>query len=197
MSEPFFITGLPRTRTAWLANLFTDRVAFCHYELSLEVESTAELAERVKPDWHGDSDSGLVALYPALHARIPGAKWVLVMRDPEEAWKSLVDFARTGPYWEQLGLSLETKVRIAHMYGVIAPVMLNSPNCLGVKFEDLDRMDTLEAVWRHCLPEIRFDRDRAALLQRLRINPHQEKHPMRINEKLVKEITQQWELLGA
>jgi len=49
MSKPFFITGLPRSRTAWFATIATTAISICHHE------PTAGSLEPALKLWRGDS----------------------------------------------------------------------------------------------------------------------------------------------
>ena len=46
MKNIFFITGLPRSRTAWLANWFTYGHTFCFHEACRKVGKIEELKDR-------------------------------------------------------------------------------------------------------------------------------------------------------
>jgi hypothetical protein len=65
---PFFITGLPRSRTAWLANFFTTDHSFCYHDIS-RVGSVWAILESTSSDFVGDSDSGLLTLVDSLLIR--------------------------------------------------------------------------------------------------------------------------------
>ena len=89
----FFITGLPRSRTAWLANLLTTDTSVCYHEKIRECDSfekyivkmTTAPVEKV-----GDSSSGHLLFYRQMVQTFPDAKWVLVERNPQEAFEAAV-----------------------------------------------------------------------------------------------------------
>jgi len=85
----FFIIGLPRSRTAWLANFLTNGDALCHHELmracnSLD-ELRAKMVEAARYNVVGDADPTLAANLPQLMEKFPEAKFVFVLRPVAEA----------------------------------------------------------------------------------------------------------------
>ncbi len=178
MHQPFFITGLPCSRTAWLANLFTTGRVFCHHDLLAEVGGLeafhAAMAEGQGPPT-GDSDSGLLAFYPDLDRKCPKAPWLLVNRDFEDAWESLCGFVRTGTWRDSLPVTWEVHETMRAQWERMRLLMIQNPRVMEVPFASLDNVDTLERIWRHLVPGQPWDRRRAAALQKLRIQPFQAK----------------------
>lgn len=89
MSKQFFITGLPRSRTAWFANLFTWGDSICYHDglcpedgLCL-VSSFDHLLKRLKEGNgpRGHSCASNILVWRKLHKEFPDAKWVFVSRD--------------------------------------------------------------------------------------------------------------------
>lgn len=61
----FFIVGLPRSRTAWMANWFTYGDSFCFHDGLAGISSKEDYAAKLQSknaSYVGDSDSGLVFL---------------------------------------------------------------------------------------------------------------------------------------
>lgn len=202
MNAPFFITGLPMSRTSWLANLFTTGGVMCHHDLLTRVDGVEALAARLESErsrlgWRalGDSDSGLLWVYPVLHARFPEARWVLVQRDFEDAWESLCRFVGEGPWKDRLCCSWELRETLRRQWEEVAPRLIENPRCMTVPYESLERTDQIECVWRHCLPGVKFgeqERARAEALQRLQVRPMQSKCPARAEWNLVNEVRKLW-----
>ncbi len=92
-SKHFFVTGLPRSRTAWLANLLTTDRTLCFHE---PIEPIDKL---FNPAWAGGyaaigcSDSMLVMRFEELSDAYLQAPWLYVQRDPEAALNSLLAFS--------------------------------------------------------------------------------------------------------
>jgi hypothetical protein len=87
----YFITGLPRCRSAWFANWLTWGDSFCAHDGfygHASVESFLKaLANQAAPArLIGHSDPANVFFWRQLVEHFPEAKWVVVRRDPEEAY---------------------------------------------------------------------------------------------------------------
>lgn len=83
MSKRFFILGLPRSRTAWLANLLTVGTSFCFHDGLLGCKSLADLYAKmdgVNLGTVGDSDTGLLHFMPHVRHDNMDAKIVLIER---------------------------------------------------------------------------------------------------------------------
>jgi hypothetical protein len=82
----YFITGLPRCRSAWLANLLTWDNSFCYHDGWLGIASVDQFAAMLNEtpaDKVGNSDPANVFFWEELAERFPEAKWVVVKRDYE------------------------------------------------------------------------------------------------------------------
>ena len=170
MNTPFFITGLPRSRTAWLANLLTHGRSFCLHDGTLR--GLPELIATMKTlgDSHavvGDADSGLLFYVEELKQLFPKARWVFVKREPVAAQMSYKrHFNGRDPYLLP-GTDLVPLFRkLADQYAQAR----NMVHHLEVPFERLDDVETVKAVWDWCLPHDPFDAVRAEQLLRLRVN---------------------------
>lgn len=190
----FFITGLPCSRTAWLANLFCHGNVFCFHDLLGSVRSMEELARVLgtTAPMTGDSDSGLLACYGKVHALFPEAPWLLVSRPFDDAWESLCRFVASGPWQESLACTFELQQELRQRWEVTRPVMIQNPRVMEVPFASLEDVDTLERIWKHLCPKQRWDRRRALQLQNLRVQPFQARAPMRPAFDIVRECKQLW-----
>ena len=190
MVQPFFITGLPCSRTAWLANLFTTGPVFCHHDLMGRVDSMDEFELKLGPanGRTGDSDSGLLACYSQVATRFPAAPWVLVSRRFDHAWDSLCRFVSDGPWSEKLACTWELRQQMLVQWEAARSVMIKNPRLMEVPFESLERTDMIECIWKHCVPGVRFDRRRAQWLQGLNVRPHQGKTEARPRLSLINDL---------
>ena len=159
---PFFIAGLPRSRTAWLANFLTTDESFCYHELTADCCDLAEMPDAFRRTGRrivGDADTSLALLHEPIKKLFPGARWVVVERPAEAVAKSLRD---------DLGI-------------VIDPGLLNQlqenlevikRDALVVSFDGFS-VNTARFVWAYCLPGIDFDEARWKLLDPLivQLNP--------------------------
>jgi hypothetical protein len=173
----FFVTGLPRSRTAWLANFLTAGDSFCFHELlaagvsaSFVQKTFSRMIEEESFSVVGDSDSALVAIAPAMVAMFPTARWVLVERPVDEAMESYqkafgthqwgglpkMDEGRLRQTFAQCLAWCETAKR------VIAP-----SNLLVVPFDTLNKSASVRAIWDWCLPGKEWSEHRFSFLDKL------------------------------
>mgnify|MGYP003658643839 CR=1 FL=1 len=86
---PFWITGLPRSRTAWMSAFLTNGDVFCHHEFLKDCTSREMFYEAmsVQDKRIGNSDTGLVVT--DFQTRFPDSKTVIIDRDPVDVYVSL------------------------------------------------------------------------------------------------------------
>ena len=60
MASPFLITGLPRSRTHWLANFMDTGQVNCFHDLSRSVASVEDYFSRIEKPLTGVCDTGLL-----------------------------------------------------------------------------------------------------------------------------------------
>lgn len=196
MNQPFFITGLPCSRTAWLANLFTTGNVMCHHDLLGRVGGMERFATAIREDgWGqpstfrvGDADSGLLACYPQVKKLWPIAPWVLVIRKFDDAWDSLCRFVASGPWQDKLACTWELRQEMLKQWETARAQIIQDARCMEIPFESLARTDTIECLWKHCAPGARFDRRRAEWLQTMNVRPHQANTEARPKFSLIREL---------
>jgi hypothetical protein len=115
-NQPFFIIGLPRSRTAWLANFLTWGKCFCWHEATRYIGQPSDLAEILETscfEYSGNADSGMLVYSPDEFLRdFPGSKVLFVLRDREECIDSFcehfqIEPKRVKPQFEFLEKKLE------------------------------------------------------------------------------------------
>jgi hypothetical protein len=170
--SPFFITGLPRSRTAWLANFMTYGGAYCRHEgLWKEAETITWLGAGPH---RGLADSTLPFAWERLSQSFPTFSLVIVEREPEASFDSLLGFLDRG----ELRVN---RTLLRHRFeglGRALRVLKHSTPHIAVKFEDLHKLETLHRIWEHCVP-FPFDMTRAEMLETL--NVQQELRAVRAN----------------
>ena len=160
--RPFLITGLPRSRTAWLAHLFTMPGVWCEHEPSGRFESLSDLGDYFKPKsgsgWRiGAADHGLGWwLAEILHRWEP--RVLLVERPVEEVYAALRGLGLPAECMQYL---LELKRR--------EDLVRQHPNVLAVPFSKLDDHRTMQRAWFHLLPGVPFDESRFEYMRRFNI----------------------------
>jgi hypothetical protein len=166
----FFITGLPRSRTAWFANLFTTGSVFCWHDALKEgpLDITLSKARVLMPSvlYFGNSDSAVPLAAREIYKAFPEAKWVFVRRDFDDAYDSFCkEFADLLP-------GHEIKKNFSKiMEGLqIARLTIPEENQICIDYDALDNEKIIREVWEFCLPSVRFSTERWKLLDTFRVN---------------------------
>ena len=157
--EHFFITGLPRSRTLWLANYFSFGWSLCHHELTFEAIDRdmefdgGEFRLRMLDNpcrYIGNSDSGMLPFWREIGDLFPHAPWLVVTRPENEVRASL---AAAGI--DQAG--------VAEMSRHLDDLMF-SLQPLVVRFSDIDR--EIEQLERYLTPDAYYPDSRRRMLLR-------------------------------
>ena len=126
----FFITGLPRCRTAWFAELFTVGEFYCHHELTRECVDEADFKRQMQQGT-GNSDENLVKT--DFQKWWPDAPTLIIHRDVEDVNRSLIKAGALVPK-----AMLEKQAE-----------MLKDLNGLHVGFNDIDNL--LPRIWNYLI----------------------------------------------
>lgn len=157
MQKPFLITGLPRSRTAWLAPVATIYGwSSCHHEPTLTMNGPMDLVnfyESHPEHYVGVSDSHLSQVLPTIMSL--GISTLIVLRDPNEVHQSL----------EHLDMS--TRLLPACLYG-IAQVM-GHQLVRTIDYKDLNNSYKLRAALRWLMPEADISLNRIRQMQSMHI----------------------------
>jgi hypothetical protein len=182
MSERFFITGLPRSRTGYLANLFTYGPSFCLHDAAAAMKNAQETVNRLSerhPEigYWGISDSS-IPIIPGF--AIPkGARIIVVLRPIPEVVESAAEYFVRHPYggnkpepgwYGKLKESVEVANTKLQTFFEAHPGQTRL-----VQYENLDDMNVLRQLWHFIIPDEPFFDVRAQALSRLRVNPASEK----------------------
>lgn len=149
----FIVTGMPRSRTAWLANYLTYGDAFCKHELLSDFDTPKQCADWMKAKAEsgvsiGMSDSGAVLFQDALAAELPNAKWVLIRRSVGDCEKS---------FSNEHGIGVDLW---AHKRKVDDLVMHLDP--MVVEFDEIDTR--IRHIAAHCIPGWKHNNERHEML---------------------------------
>lgn len=143
MIPPFLITGLPRSRTAWLSAFFTVGDCFCHHELSGSCKTITEVQMMMLLDdfpFCGNSDSGALLILDELIELIPGLRIVYVVRDEIDALSS---FAKA------VGMN---RFDLKEGFGTVAKtfrrVRKQHPAVMELDYAEVGRRDRIQQMWR-------------------------------------------------
>lgn len=161
VAQPFFIAGLPRSRTAWLSVLCTTDRTVCYHEPTALMQSLDSLDQIYDSRYYshvGVSDSGLGFFAEEILKRW-APRTLIVERNVREVEQSLA----------QLGLPVTNycDLLLEHLRHVKA-----HPLVMWVPFEALSEERTVERIFWHLLPGVAFDEARFDLLERMVIEPN-------------------------
>jgi hypothetical protein len=148
----FFVLGLPRSRTAWLANFLTYDNHFCFHEAMNGCRSIDEYKEKLA--YNGDSNTGMMLFN--MNALFPDSPKVIIERDPKYA----IDYCYKtyGSYDPQLIYVLKEG--------------LDKIDGLRIRYDDID--NRLQEIWEYLIGD-GYNKQRANLLKKLNIqvqDPH-------------------------
>lgn len=136
----FFVTGLPRSRTAWLAKFFTTGDIYCMHEgLNLYPDMTS-LGNAMSGDkrLYGNSDS---ALCLTDFQEVFKAPTLIIERDRGEVLASLDNVFGTKD-------NLSTRMIVIHLIDLMIS-KLRDLDGLRIPFNEIDTR--LEEIWQHCI----------------------------------------------
>lgn len=86
-----FITGLPRSRTAWFANLLTCGDSFCYHDGFDGCETFDDFKAKLDIPYRvvGNSDPANVLFWEQIHKAYPRAVWIVINRKQNDVLESI------------------------------------------------------------------------------------------------------------
>jgi len=180
MTKQFFIACLPRTRSTWLANLFTTDHTFCHHEACTGVTLHAyeAMMKDNSFDSVGDCGSAIINEWVTINKQFPNAKWVFILRNENECVES---YNRAFPD-NQVTISdmefMEQKMRLC--------LQAVAPRALCFTFKSLDSEESLLQMARHI--GVPLNLSRFLLLKNFRVTKLAEKSLRETNPNVRKAI---------
>lgn len=138
----FFILGLPRSRTAWLANFMTYNGFYCHHEGLNGCSSMLEYKHKIYTD--GDSSTGL-AMFP-FRAMFPTARTVII----DNSITAAVAYGKEHYNFDSTEQMLDLTEKLDAIDG------------LHIPYNDIN--NRLADIWSHLTKDAPFDSRRAAQL---------------------------------
>lgn len=153
----FMVTGLPRSMTGWLSNLFTTDKSICWHDVRFEEALT------VSPKSVGFSGPELVAQFDDIQAQFPDTPWLVVLRNADDAKTAFKQAA--GDLLPQDDVVDKFWAERCHAISKIC----SHPNVATVKFDELGTESIARRIWGYLLPQIEFDVERWKMLCKLNI----------------------------
>ena len=156
--RPFFVTGFPRSGTAWIANLLTNSGSLCIHEIG-QFGAGADIW-LYSGENRGTSDPSILVTSTLIQDN-RDAPVVWIRRDRDEAEASFVKYS------SKLGAVI-TPEQIHELFDKIemaaACALVGRENVIVVDFKNLFTVESAERIWKHCLPKLPFDKTRAKIL---------------------------------
>jgi len=149
MTQPFFITGYPRSMTAWLSvalDCAHDRDGKSLDEFMRELESGVQI---------GNSDSTASMSYDIIKARYPDARWVVIERDKEEAIQAFCN------------VSSLSRQKCAPFFCHIEECLPRIVPALRINFSEV--VLRVKEIWEWCRPGEKFNEQKAKRMEALNI----------------------------
>ena len=154
MLRNFFVIGLPRSRTAWLANFLTYRNRFCYHEAMNGCRSMDEYKTKLGSD-KGDSSTGLM-LIDDFQSNFPDAKTIIIESEPQKSIKYA--YKTYGVFDPALIYNMKSKMDLMKGW--------------RIHIDEID--DKLPEIWAYLIGD-GYDSERAELLKKFNIqiqNPY-------------------------
>jgi hypothetical protein len=165
----FLITGLPRTRSAWLAALFSGDGVECWHD-AVHHESVDGLLYKITTSASpivGLVDPCAACIYPRAALQIfTGFPIVIVRRSESASLDGLTKWSGASPS-DWAGLLRNHAWFVDHA--------LTLPGVQWVKFTDLDDYGVVSELYSQCVRGKMLDRHRFDLFNTLRIEQHHDK----------------------
>lgn len=168
LKRTFFVTGLPRSRTAWLANFLTHGNSLCFHEISRQVDGVTRMVKIFEESGHsiaGTADSGFLHYHETALQLFPNAAVVIVEREPNAAANSLAKFLRD---YVETTENAGQVIRILQNKLNALKETLRGGNVMRVPFAALNSPAVCENLWAFCTGEP-FNRKRWEILNDLKI----------------------------
>lgn len=157
--KPFcIVTGLPRSRTAWLANLLTTDLTIVFHDSPVVPRGTFKQVGFAGPE--------LVTQYGKFRDMFPSCPWLVIRRKPDEALAAFKKWAGDLlPQDDVMESFWRERVKVFDE-------LCTKPGVETVPYAALDDVNTIREIWKMLLPDIAFDSERAKMLQDLNIQQH-------------------------
>lgn len=142
MTRNFFITGLPRSRTAWLSVLLSDQDSFCYHELLSNCQGISEFHKKLSNPFFnkvGNSDSGLSLYWDKIKNYYKNCPLILIYRNEQESLDSLKNSLKLSQ--EQAEFVIEYT---SEKLKTLDPT-------LTVYYEDLDNYEICNDIFKHII----------------------------------------------
>jgi len=163
----FFILGLPRSRTAWLANFMTYGQTFCYHEGINDCHTIEDYKTKLG---YNKGDSSTASMLLDLDKHFPGSKKVIIDSDINRAME-YSDKLTGNPNEDWM---MHTQARLYQFDG------------LTVNYDDIDY--NLQTIWEY-ITNTDYNEDRGNMLKRMNI---QINDPLNYNQESIKALSSEF-----
>lgn len=166
----FLVTGLPRSRTAWMSAFLSTENSICQHEPTAFMNSVDDIVKFYKAWPHkfvGASDSGM-GMWIDWVLGIIKPKTLIIERSLTDVEQSLEDMKLPVPATNYCDLLLGKLLTVK-----------NHPLVLWVPFDALNEQRVMQKIWWHLLPGEPFDEQRYRRMCNLNITVNLSSIPMR------------------
>lgn len=151
--RPFIVYGLPRSRTAWMANFLTYGGWQCGHDEATYMREVADIGRYFqRPRIGAVEPGGAGPGWSIVSAIVPDIRMAVVRRPVADVVESTRRLSRDVIKWDVERLT-RVFTYMARMLDQIAKV----PGTLVLDYDDLETEAGCQALFEHCLP-FRFDR---------------------------------------
>ena len=157
-ATPFLITGLPRSRTAWLSVLCSTGQAICYHEPIGGMRDISDIEALYKSEFYkfvGISDSTLGFFLPWILKNVK-PRTVIIERDMKEVMQSLFEIGLPRSNLVELLMDRLREFK-------------DHPLVMWVPFEALKTKRVVQKIFWHLMPNSAFDEMRYEQLEKMRI----------------------------
>ena len=145
MIRPFFIFGLPRSRTAWMARFLTYGEWNCGHEEIRHLRSMDDVKAWLGQPCTGTAETAGAPWWRLVQCLAPDARIVVVRRPVAAVVASLMNLGLT---FNEASLT----VAMQRLDAKLDQIERRVPGVLSVQFDDLATEATCARVFEHCLP---------------------------------------------
>jgi|TARA_R100000655_G_scaffold100423_1_gene144856 hypothetical protein len=152
----YLITGLPRSRTAWLANYLTVGSSFCYHEGLKNCFDIGDLRMMKKAPYTGNSDSSAVFFIDEMKTLFPDMKIVIIDRDYKDVLKSIVK-EYDGPFVKYIISATKTSKEYTQKHY----------EHMLVNYNDIN--ERIDEITDYCIPNQEVPEERKQMLFDLKV----------------------------
>lgn len=144
MLRPFFVFGLPRSRTFWISRFLTYGGWNCSHEEICNIRSLEDVRAWLSLPLVGTAETAAAPWWRILHKLCPDARIVIIRRDPGQSFESMM---RLGISFDPVLLARE----IRKLDAKLGQITARWPGALSVAYDDLRQEETCARIFEHCL----------------------------------------------